>query len=289
MSSMGNGFTFPLETLVFWALAESCREIAAPSSGVRTLTYGDDIIIARDAYPLLLDVFRSVGFTLNVKKSYSDGRFRESCGADYILGSPVRPVYIDGAFTAMSLFTLHNGLLSLGFYPECEMIRSWFDETLRRYGPKGYGDGYFHRMPHEGYIDDLIPIRTNGYGGFHLEVWADKACKLEKESRNRFFRAIREEGRPRTIWDKSKIARRVATYVQYTRETRPTPSIFVHPTQKVGMLTRDGEAYSRLFVRSSSLQFLEDLGDTVESDLFVTPGTSGIHLIRIYTFGPTAP
>lgn len=84
-SSMGNGYTFELETLIFWALSSSI-------SGWSRV-YGDDIIVRQADVPLLREVFRSVGFTINDDKSFDSGLFFESCGMHYFRGIDVTPVY----------------------------------------------------------------------------------------------------------------------------------------------------------------------------------------------------
>lgn len=92
-SSMGNGYTFELETLIFWALASSVMEqIEAPSHQV--IVYGDDIIIPSEGYGPLVDVFTYCGFTINQDKSFHTGPFRESCGKHYFNGEDVTPFYL---------------------------------------------------------------------------------------------------------------------------------------------------------------------------------------------------
>lgn len=75
ISSMGNGFTFELMTLILTAV---CR-VLDPEATV----FGDDIIIKRGCVPRLLELFSSVGLKVNVDKTFSDGPFRESCGANF--------------------------------------------------------------------------------------------------------------------------------------------------------------------------------------------------------------
>jgi len=92
--SMGNGFCFPLETLIF---AAACRA-AMHASQVETRThavYGDDIVVPLEAYGLLKRILGAIGFTVNSRKSFNTGPFRESCGADWYEGQDVRPVYLD--------------------------------------------------------------------------------------------------------------------------------------------------------------------------------------------------
>lgn len=90
-SSMGNGFTFELESLIFWAICSSCIE---QSSGrEELLVYGDDLVVPREDAPLIIDVLGYVGFATNRDKSFVDGNFFESCGKHFFKGVEVTPVY----------------------------------------------------------------------------------------------------------------------------------------------------------------------------------------------------
>jgi hypothetical protein len=92
VSSMGNGFTFELESLLFWALSKvvmsslKCRGQLA--------VYGDDIVIPTDCASALVEVLKEVGFSTNSKKTFIRGPFRESCGKHYFRGVDVTPFYI---------------------------------------------------------------------------------------------------------------------------------------------------------------------------------------------------
>ena len=109
-SSMGNGFTFELETLVFWALSASACEISG-SDPERVLVYGDDIVVPVDAYDVLVELLTFAGFTLNQAKSFKSGAFRESCGKDYYGGLQVRPFFQKEVPQDLSgLFKMANGL-----------------------------------------------------------------------------------------------------------------------------------------------------------------------------------
>lgn len=91
-SSMGNGYTFALETLIFRALVEGVMS-QVESHGV-VAVYGDDIIIPQQGYALLSEVFSFCGFSINHEKSHCFGPFRESCGTDWYEGLNVTPVYL---------------------------------------------------------------------------------------------------------------------------------------------------------------------------------------------------
>lgn len=86
-SSMGNGSTFAIETLMF---AAACRAVGSRDF----LVYGDDVIIEKEFYSEFLELTRFLGFTINEDKSFAEGPFRESCGGDYFDGIDVTPVYI---------------------------------------------------------------------------------------------------------------------------------------------------------------------------------------------------
>jgi hypothetical protein len=140
-SSMGNGYTFPLETLIFYAIAFGvCVELGIPTHDVRA--YGDDIICPTQAYPLLAEVLTHLGFDVNRKKSFSEGPFRESCGADYFQGIDIRPVYVKDRLLVADLFRLHNHYWRMYDYEATDAIIALIDPSIRIFGPDGYGDGH---------------------------------------------------------------------------------------------------------------------------------------------------
>jgi len=91
-SSMGNGFTFELESLLFLALARTTA-FFTKTRGVVSV-YGDDIICPTDLAAPLEKVLTYMGFQLNADKSFSSGPFRESCGGHYWNGLDITPFYV---------------------------------------------------------------------------------------------------------------------------------------------------------------------------------------------------
>jgi hypothetical protein len=89
-SSMGNGATFALETLVFAAI---CFGVGSKSFSV----YGDDIIIESEKTDELLHALAYYGFSVNIEKSFTSGPFRESCGGNFFEGTDVTPFYVRNA------------------------------------------------------------------------------------------------------------------------------------------------------------------------------------------------
>lgn len=94
-SSMGNGFTFELESLIFWALSKAtCHFILGRETTFDLTVFGDDIIVPVSCYEKLCEVLSVCGFSVNKQKSFGTGLFRESCGKHYFDGFNVTPFYL---------------------------------------------------------------------------------------------------------------------------------------------------------------------------------------------------
>lgn len=107
--SMGNGYCFPLETLIFASICSACHDYTGTKPDFRV--YGDDIIVRQNESGVLQELLRYFGFELNPDKSFFFGPFRESCGADWYNGAPVRPVYFDGTLSSLEdRVRTHNAL-----------------------------------------------------------------------------------------------------------------------------------------------------------------------------------
>ena len=93
-SSMGNAFTFELESLIFWALSSAVVELTCDESRHgRVSVYGDDIIVPREAACGVIQVLNLLGFATNESKTFLRGPFFESCGKHYFQGTDVTPFY----------------------------------------------------------------------------------------------------------------------------------------------------------------------------------------------------
>jgi hypothetical protein len=99
--SMGNGFCFPLETLIF---AAACSAVGAGKAGRDFVVYGDDIILRKQYAEPLLSLLGDLGFTVNKGKTFLEGPFRESCGADWYQGEDVRPFTLDFALDSLESY-----------------------------------------------------------------------------------------------------------------------------------------------------------------------------------------
>jgi hypothetical protein len=149
ISSMGNGFTFELESLIFLTLARSvCEQLKLPTDQVNT--YGDDIIIPSAAYDLLHRVLATLGFVVNEEKSFSHGPFRESCGSDWFLGTQVRPLFLKDIPTPAKLISWCNTIRRQDTFGVEPLYVLWMSLRtlvpkffLNLEGPDDQGDGHF--------------------------------------------------------------------------------------------------------------------------------------------------
>lgn len=138
-SSMGNGFTFVLESIIFRAIVDS---VVAKDGWYQTAVYGDDLIVPTSAYSPLVRALRFFGFVPNPKKSFSEGPFRESCGLDAFDGVDVRPAFPKGlVLTIPEAVSFHNHLW-VRDQRAARVVESWIPVDLRLYGPPCPGKTY---------------------------------------------------------------------------------------------------------------------------------------------------
>lgn len=100
VSTMGNGFTFPLETAIFLAICVGVARTKGVSicwkgRDINFGVFGDDIIVPEALYEDVVTSLIFAGFTPNMDKCHHGADpFRESCGADWHRGYNVRGVYL---------------------------------------------------------------------------------------------------------------------------------------------------------------------------------------------------
>lgn len=96
-SSMGNAYTFELESLIFWAIATTSCGVTSTSDeaevSTQILIYGDDIIVPKKHAATTIEWLEYFGFTINRDKSFVEGHFYESCGIHVFKGVDVTPAY----------------------------------------------------------------------------------------------------------------------------------------------------------------------------------------------------
>lgn len=151
ISSMGNGFTFELESLIFYAL---CDAAVKQSPYPRTIIgiYGDDIVCHICAVQSVVKLLGFCGFSTNTDKSFIGGVFHESCGIYSYNHRCITPPNIRAYPTTVTdLILTINKLLRwykrvYGWYNHhSDMIFPLLKRVPRayrkRYIPDGCGDG----------------------------------------------------------------------------------------------------------------------------------------------------
>jgi hypothetical protein len=122
VSTMGNGFTFPLQTFVFSCIAAFATR--DDKNRIPFSVFGDDIIVVNHRYVETVRLLESCGFVVNKDKSFSTGNFRESCGGDYYHGDDVRGVYIKALDSVSDLFIAYNLLLKWSLGHQIPLVRT---------------------------------------------------------------------------------------------------------------------------------------------------------------------
>jgi len=160
--SMGNGFCFPLESLIFAAI---CSAAGAGIPRRDFVVYGDDIIVRKTHFDEVIRILRLFGFTPNVNKTFSTGPFRESCGADWYAGEDVRPYTLDHAlhscqsiykFLNLSRRNARTSAFFAGIYP---MVIGWLPIEFRLFRPYGPPDTGIDLAGFEHLVSPLINLR----------------------------------------------------------------------------------------------------------------------------------
>lgn len=180
-SSMGNGYTFELETLIFWALSWACTAVERLDCR-EVCAFGDDILIPVEATQLLFEVLDYCGFEVNSEKSFVDGPFRESCGGDYVRGIDIRPYYQKDLISGLTLFTLHNFYVRHREMEQAEIVLRFIPDSLRIWGPDGYGDGHLIGDWHHA-ARITKKISDSGFGGVLFDTFTLKKRFHKKQLR----------------------------------------------------------------------------------------------------------
>lgn len=152
-AGMGNATTFPVQSVVFASLAIAAileGSLKFPSYvnvmrvSRRVRVYGDDIIVPSEYVHQVADWISRVGLKINVKKTFSTGNFRESCGVDAFLGHEVTPLYVRHCPAKPSIrepdviahwVSLSNQAWMRGLYSLSTLLREWVEDCLRRQLP----------------------------------------------------------------------------------------------------------------------------------------------------------
>lgn len=196
ISSMGNGYTFPLETLIFYVIAHSAMIVSGDRSRVsRDLwVYGDDIIVPQTSAPLVLEALEHFGFSPNRKKTFTQGYFYESCGKDFYQGENCRPFFIKkSVVTVADAYVLSNQLAAFslldGSIPRFASRKVWnirehvvrrIPRHLRCFGPPEAGNGVIHStfdVARPGFVNHFRGLTDRGWEGYWINGFVAQSAK----------------------------------------------------------------------------------------------------------------
>lgn len=158
-SSMGNGYTFELESLIFWGVLQGCLKVMGLGDA-QCACFGDDLIFPTEVTTLVTETLEFLGFKVNNEKSFSTGLFRESCGSDFFDSVPCRPVFFKGQKDDTDTeiddiqvrYSYANALCRWAVRPggrDARILPAWLrvfrsvPKSLRLRVPHGAGDGGF--------------------------------------------------------------------------------------------------------------------------------------------------
>jgi hypothetical protein len=165
-SSMGNGATFVLESLIFYGILAFANRAYAGGLYPRRrdfAVYGDDIIVREPLFEKVKHLLKVLGFEVNTDKSFNGNNpFRESCGKDFYFGSNVRPLFIKKIPTKLGeLFGLIN---RIGRYVEehgCKAMESLGVFMVNYLDPMECS--CFRGPPFEGPSEQYIEFKSFAY------------------------------------------------------------------------------------------------------------------------------
>jgi hypothetical protein len=239
ISTMGNGFTFPLMTLIICSLIYGFRAThGGPNLFIDwtdTAVFGDDVIVPTHEYQSICDVFESAGLVINHDKSYRDGFFRESCGGDYFKGHDVTPFYVKSlssnpdVYVAINQLTnwcrrtdiyLHGALCLLASFIDGKpyFVPEWFGPNQGiRTSQVGRRFKYLKPVPPKFALPEGSPFLMMLACGGYVESFGPHAFYTPRPSgRNRLSYVVRESRLPKGFlegWDPGLGSHRSSIYI----------------------------------------------------------------------------
>jgi hypothetical protein len=151
MSSMGNGTTFALESLLFFAMSKAISSVFGHRKD-RISVFGDDLEI--EDYLLIhhYAYLREAGFIPNVAKSFGKGNVRESCGVDAFIGTDIRPVFL-------KRFPIDD----MDLYNDRNRLNRWFAIHLGSAAPDSLDQYFLKYLSREFLIGPESDTEFDGY------------------------------------------------------------------------------------------------------------------------------
>nr|QDH87017.1 MAG: RNA-dependent RNA polymerase [Leviviridae sp.] len=149
-ASMGSALCFPMEAAVFLLaifrgieqdLGHPLTKRDIKSYLGRVRVFGDDIIVPVDHVRSVIHSLESIGLKVNGRKSFWNGKFRESCGREYYDGQDVSLVRVRRPIPSsrknvqeiISTVSLRNQLYRAGLWDAVDLLDRKMHELLVHY------------------------------------------------------------------------------------------------------------------------------------------------------------
>lgn len=152
-ASMGSALTFPIETMLFAAIAIervlSVAKLPISRTSIERFrgtvrAYGDDIIVPTGMAEDVIGGLEALGFKVNRNKSFWTGEFRESCGKEYWAGYDVSivkfrselPASHRDATSCVSTVSTRNQLFAAGLTSTAHLLDGHMEKVLLGHYPE---------------------------------------------------------------------------------------------------------------------------------------------------------
>jgi len=230
-ASMGSALTFPVETMVFLAIASSCQRRSADRRypSIRSLVnrvsvYGDDIIIPVRTAGSVVTRLENFGFRVNTSKSFWTGLFRESCGAEWYNGTDVSVVRLradlprsrSDALLVSKAVSFRNRCYNAGLWQTVRVL----EPLMERMRIPVYPSWMTEARPHNGLVRDTHLSVSYPASVYYRSDIQDLKMKVPHLKEIAYSYSV--DGEPGLLkWFHENIAREGDVLTSHDEEERP--------------------------------------------------------------------
>lgn len=203
IATMGNGFIFELQSLIFAGFSYACTSLSGGRESDVSV-YGDDIVVSTCVSEDLMATLEFYGLMPNMKKSFfkADDPFRESCGMHYFAGRDVTPFYVKEPLKRLrARYRALNGLwywmhrTGIPIPKTIKLLIGMIDKKDRIIVPPTYSiDSGIHFPVNDG----ILPERylSHGQERYRFKYLARRAIDITDIlcDKARYYRWLRQQG-----------------------------------------------------------------------------------------------
>jgi len=172
-ASMGSALCFPMEAAVFLTAIfvgiqkdlghrVTRRDVSQYAGRVRV--FGDDIIVPKEHVRSVIESLEAFGLKINLRKSFWNGKFRESCGREYYEGTDVSIVRVRRTLPSsrkdvqelVSTVSLRNQLFQAGYEKSVDLLDDRITRILGFYPVVNESSPVLGRLSWDPVKSDLV-------------------------------------------------------------------------------------------------------------------------------------